>query len=251
MKLSGTETHYYQILWEKVVGQNIFKRYELKYLLSIQQYQLLETIISSQMQKDKYGESNICNLYYDTDNYLLIRRSIEKPFYKEKLRIRSYGLSDSNSKVFVEIKKKYNSVVYKRRIAAGVNNAMDIASGKVLHPSQIGNEIAYFSQLYGKLSAKMFISYRRQAFFGTDSDLRVTFDKSILWRCDQLSLCGAIHGQLVLPQDKVLMEIKTSAAIPLWLVKVLSDNKIYKTSFSKYGTAYKLMSNQLGGYEVA
>ncbi|MDE6059092.1 MAG: polyphosphate polymerase domain-containing protein [Clostridia bacterium] len=232
---------------------SIFKRYELKYILSIEQYRLIKSEMERYMRGDKYGESDICNLYCDTPNFLLIRRSIEKPFYKEKLRIRSYGVAKKGGDVFMEIKKKYNSVVYKRRIVTDEEAAFGMLSGNATNESQIGKEIAYFTKLYEELQPRMFISYRREAFYGKDDkDFRITFDRSILWRTHDLSLGSGIYGEPVLPEGKVLMEIKTAAAIPLWLVKILSENKIYKTSFSKYGTAYTLMlKNQKGEQKVA
>ncbi len=222
--------------------RDIFKRYELKYLLSIEQYRLIKSIMLDYMRGDKYGESDICNLYCDTPEFLLVRRSNEKPFYKEKLRIRSYGVAKDGTDVFVEIKKKFDSVVYKRRIKSDEKTAVKMLSGNTVSDCQIGKEISYFTKLYAGIKPQMFISYRREAFYGIDDkEFRITFDRSILWRTYDLSLNSGIYGQFVLPENKVLMEIKTAAAIPLWLVKILSENKIYKTSFSKYGTAYTQM----------
>ena len=233
---------------------DIFKRYELKFVLSADQYRLIRSEMQNYMCGDKYGESDICNLYCDTPDFLLVRRSIERPSYKEKLRIRSYGVAKEESDVFVEIKKKYDSVVYKRRIATDENTAMKLLSAETKNESQIGKEIAYFTKLYSGIKPQMFISYRRKAFYGIrDKDFRITFDRNILWRTNDLSLKSGIYGLPVLPENKILMEVKTAAAIPLWLVKVLSMYKIYKTSFSKYGTAYALMlkNTQPGEKKVA
>ena len=233
---------------------DIFKRYELKYLISLDQYRLIKKEMAEYMKGDKYGESDICNLYCDTDSFVLARRSNDKPFYKEKLRIRSYGIAKDDSDVFVEIKKKYDSVVYKRRIATNEQTALDIVAGNTVVDSQIGREIAYFTKLYTGIRPQMYITYRREAFFGReDKEFRMTFDRSILWRTHDLSLKSGIYGQPVIPEDTVLLEVKTAAAIPLWLVKILSANKIYKTSFSKYGTAYTLMpkNTQQGEQKVA
>ena len=183
-----------------------------------------------------------------------MRRSNEKPYYKEKLRIRSYGVVKGDADVFVEIKKKYNSVVYKRRISASEKTALNMLSGKTEDSAQIAREIAYFTRLYEGIKPQMFISYRREAFYAReDKNFRITFDRSIVWRTENLSLSCGIYGKPVLPDGKVLMEIKTAAAIPLWLTKVLSKNRIYKTSFSKYGTAYNIMLKQQkqGGQKVA
>lgn len=236
-----------------MAGRNVFKRYELKFLITVEQYRLIKELVCEHMSCDKYGESDICNLYCDTPDYLLIRRSIEKPFYKEKLRLRSYGVAKKDSDVFVEIKKKYDSVVYKRRILVNEQEALKIASGECAADSQIGREIYYLTKLYDEISPRMFISYRREAFFGKNNkSFRVTFDRSILWRTYDLTLNKGIYGQRVLPENMVLMEIKTSETIPLWLVKFLSDNKIYKTSFSKYGTAYiQMIKNRQGEQKIA
>lgn len=231
-----------------------FKRYELKYILTTEQFHLIKREMENYMRGDKYGESDICNLYCDTPDFLLARRSIERPFYKEKLRIRSYGAVKQDTDVFVEIKKKYDSIVYKRRIATDEKTAVGLLTGSSAADSQIGKEIAYFGKLYPGILPQMYISYRREAFYGkNDPDFRMTFDRSILWRTHDLSLSSGIYGQLVLPEDTVLMEVKTAAAIPLWLVRILSKNKIYKTTFSKYGTAYGLMlkNKQQGEQQVA
>lgn len=233
---------------------DIFRRYELKFILTPDQYSIIKSAMRDYMCGDKYGESNICNLYCDTPDFLLARRSNEKPFYKEKLRIRSYGVAKAGSDVFVEIKKKYDSVVYKRRIATDEKSAVRMLNANVRAASQIGREITYFIELYSGIRPQMFISYRREAFYGIDDgDFRITFDRSVLWRTDDLTLHSGIFGSPVLPGDKILMEIKTAASIPLWLVEILSANKIYKTSFSKYGTAYTLMLKiqKQGGQKVA
>lgn len=228
-----------------MANHDIFKRYELKFILSIEQYRLAKHVIMQYTKGDKYGESDICNLYCDTPDFLLVRRSIEKPFYKEKLRIRSYGVAKNGSDMFVELKKKYDSVVYKRRIATDQKTAIDLLSGKMKNGSQIEKEICYFANFYKRIRPQMFISYRREAFYGIeDKNLRITFDRSILWRISDLSLSRGIYGNHVIPENLVIMEVKTPTALPLWLVKFLSQNKIYKTSFSKYGTAYSLMLKQ-------
>ena len=216
--------------------QTVFKRYELKYLLTMAQKETVLKAMQPYMTLDKYGKTTIRNLYYDTDTYLLIRRSIEKPAYKEKLRIRSYSRADGDSKAFVELKKKYKSVVYKRRISLPYAEATAWLS-REKHPdkrTQIANEIDYFMELYGTLHPTVFLSYEREAYYCNDgSDFRVTFDDNILCRQDDLSLASDVYGTPILPEGKVLMEIKCSGGIPLWMTHVLSKEKIYKTSFSK------------------
>ena len=224
--------------------QTVFKRYELKYMLTLDQKQKVLAAISPYMKLDKYGRTTIRNLYYDTNTYLLIRRSIERPVYKEKLRIRSYSKAEADSTVFVELKKKYKQVVYKRRISLPLKKAAEWLSGEKYpdKQTQIANEIDYFIKLYGTLHPTIFLSYEREAYYATDgSDFRITFDDNILCRGEALSLESDTFGTPILDKNKVLMEIKCSGGIPLWMTKILSEEKIYKTPFSKYGTAYRTL----------
>ncbi len=224
--------------------QTVFKRYELKYLLTLAQKETVRKAMQPYMTLDKYGRATIRNLYYDTDTYLLIRRSMEKPAYKEKLRLRSYQKAGLDDTVFAELKKKYNDVVYKRRIALPSHAAIAWLSGEKhcnLH-TQIAKEIDYAMQLYGTLHPAVFLSYEREAYYANDgSDFRVTFDDTILCRQEDLSLASEVYGTPILPEGKVLMELKCSGGIPLWMTHVLSKEKIYKTSFSKYAAAYGML----------
>lgn len=233
-----------------MADQAVFKRYELKYMLTIAQKEALLQVMAPYMALDKYGRTVIRNIYFDTDNYRLIRRSIEKPMYKEKLRIRSYRKAEKKDKVFVELKKKYDGVVYKRRISMPQQQAMDwICSGIDAPDSQIGREIEYFRNYYTGLRPAVYLSYEREAYYCKDGgDFRVTLDDHIYARQDRLSLEEEADGQELLPEGMVLMEVKTSGAIPLWMAKYLSENKIFKTSFSKYGTAYQTMIFNKGAY---
>ena len=222
--------------------QAVFKRYELKYLLTQAQKQIILKAMEPYMQLDKYGRTTIRNIYYDTDDYLLIRRSIEKPVYKEKLRIRSYKRANPDSTVFVELKKKYQSVVYKRRISLPEKGAMEwVDTDHHCHDgTQIASEIEYFIDYYKTLHPVVFLSYEREAYYCTNgSDFRVTFDDTILCRQEDLSLESEAYGTPLLPEGTILMELKCSGGIPLWMTRVLSSQHIYKTSFSKYGTAYQ------------
>lgn len=227
-----------------VAKQEVFKRFEIKYMISQEQKKRLLSAMAPYMALDKYGRTTIRNIYFDTDSYRLIRRSMEKPVYKEKLRLRSYRQAEPNGPVFVELKKKYRSVVYKRRLSMPEQAAMDwICSGKAEHEdSQIAREIDYFLCYYQTLRPTVFLSYEREAYYcRTGGDFRVTFDDHILSRCEDLSLEAPVWGTPLLEEDKVLMEIKTSGGIPLWMTEILSREHIYKTSFSKYGKAYETM----------
>ncbi|MFA6867093.1 MAG: polyphosphate polymerase domain-containing protein [Clostridia bacterium] len=224
---------------------NVFKRCEMKYLLSSEQYEKIIKCIKEHTKEDEFGLSTIQSLYYDTQNSLLIRRSIESPTYKEKIRVRSYGLAKDDSQVFVELKKKYNNIVFKRRIKLTNNEAKSYMNNNQLEkPSQIGVEIDYFKSYYNKLVPSMLLIYNRIAYYSTEiEDLRITFDTNIKFRDYDLELDKGFYGKSILDENLYLMEIKTGTAMPLWLARLLSENLIYKTSFSKYGTAYKIVLN--------
>ncbi len=216
-----------------------FKRHEIKYLITINQYINLMNYLSDKVEKDVFYKSTIYNVYYDTDNFELIRKSIEKPIYKEKLRIRSYDKPTLDSSVYVELKKKYDHIVYKRR--------EKIAYKYILNNSflegaetQIDKEIKYFNDFYGGLTPKMFLSYERVAYyFKDDKQIRITFDTNIKYRTENVNLLPSISDIKLLPNNLVLMELKVPFSIPYDLAKYLSSEKIFKRPFSKYGTAYK------------
>lgn len=220
--------------------QCVFKRYEIKFILTAAQADSLKEVMRGYMQGDRFGLSSVCSLYYDTPDFLLARRSIEKPFYKEKVRLRSYGVISSDGRAFAEIKKKCNGVVYKRREVMTERSATSCFNGAEAFPdTQIGRELAFCLERYRGLRPAAFISYKREAFCGRqEKTLRLTFDRDILWRDYDLNLKSGLYGERILEADKVLLEVKTTGAMPLWLVKFLSENKIYKTTFSKYGLAY-------------
>ena len=224
--------------------QSVFSRYELKYLLTPAQKKQVLLAMQPYMKLDDYGRTTIRNIYYDTPSYRLVRQSLERPAYKEKLRIRSYAQADPFSPVYVELKKKYDGIVYKRRIALPEREAMAWISGNCscLREEQIVREIDYFKCFYTPLEPKVFLSYEREAYYALDgSDFRVTFDESILSRQRNLSLCDGIWGTPLLSAGQTLMEIKCAGGIPLWMTAVLSEEGIFKASYSKYGTAYQKM----------
>jgi len=226
------------------MNDNIFQRHEVKYLVSDWQRRMLEQAMRDRMVPDSHGESTVCNVYYDTPDFRLIRTSLEKPVYKEKLRIRSYGPAEERQPIFVEMKKKYKGIVYKRRISMEQRSAVAFLAGDIPLPedSQIGHELEYFLRFYGELAPAVHLSYDRAAFFSReDPNLRVTFDRNILWRTTDLSLEAQPGGEPILESGQSLMEIKTAAAIPLWLVELLDNGGIRQTSFSKYGQAYCAM----------
>lgn len=227
----------------------VFKRYEMKYLLTEKQYEAVKTAFGGRLVPDRFAKTTIQSLYYDTADNRLIRASLEKPTFKEKLRLRCYGLNDCDKDVFVEMKRKYDGVVYKRRITCKELQAQAVLGGA--SDTQIGKELEYFARFYGELYPKMLIIYDREAFCAKQGeeqglrqsawqgDLRITFDTNIRYRTDNLNFYSSLSGKELTTIGKILMEIKTGTALPLWLCAVLDKERIYKTTFSKYGTAYK------------
>ena len=222
--------------------QAVFQRYEIKYLITRTQKDLILRGMEPHMVLDEYGRTVIRNIYFDTADYRLVRRSIERPVFKEKLRIRSYGQAAPESTVFVELKRKYRGTVYKRRLPLCEERAMQWTRGVCPCPSdtQISREIDYFLSCYGTLRPTVFLSCEREAYRSLNGgSFRVTFDDTVLCRETDLSLGADVYGAPLLEDGQVLMEIKCAGGIPLWMTGVLSRERIYKTSFSKYGAAYQ------------
>ena len=220
--------------------QSCFARYEKKYLLTPAQYRAVRQGMRFCMIPDAHPKYTICNVYYDAENDGLIRASLEKPVYKEKLRLRSYGVPGDRDPVFVEIKKKYEGVVYKRRITMEARDAVPYLNGaRAGDGSQISREIDWLLRYYQPMP-KVFLAYDREAWAAADGgELRITFDTAIRVRANDVDLRCGDHGVPLLETDAILMEIKIPGTAPLWLARLLSENKIFPTSFSKYGTYYK------------
>ncbi len=219
----------------------VFKRKEKKYQLTEAQWQALWQDIGDRLCPDKYGRTQICNIYYDTPARDLLRRSIEKPVFKEKLRLRSYGVPTADSTVFLEIKRKYKGVVYKRRADMTLRQAEAfLAVGqKPGADTQILRELDYFLQQY-KPEPFIFLAYEREAYLQKeDNAVRLTVDRNICSRTTELDLSAGSHGQPLLPPDTCLLEIKINGAMPLWLSAALAKHKIYPRSFSKCGRVYQ------------
>lgn len=226
--------------------QAIFKRYEEKYLLDHTKWLEFMECSREFLRESRYGKSQICNIYFDTPDYRLIRESLDKPCYKEKLRLRSYSIPNENSMVFVELKKKYDGVVYKRRESMRLEDAENWLYHQVLNheDTQIFREIDWFLQYYKQVIPSMYISYDRLAFDALkEPGVRITFDTNLYYRTEDLWLEHGRNGTPILKPDQHLMEVKTPGAFPLWLCRLLSRLEIYPASFSKYGTAYRMEIN--------
>jgi SPX domain protein involved in polyphosphate accumulation len=229
----------------------VFNRQEIKYIINDEVFRIFTNVLNNNMEPDKYSAGgrlyHISNIYYDTPLHDIIRKSIDKPVYKVKLRLRSYGDTQSGDRVFLEMKKKFDGLVNKRRTAIYLEEAERYIETRVkpeIKPymnRQVLNEIDFFIHSYEDLQPMVRLSYDRVAFFGReDKSFRVTFDTNIRSRRNDVRLESASYGRELLPQGLWVMEVKAERAIPLWFTRLLSDNRLYPTSFSKYGTDYRL-----------
>ena len=233
--------------------QAIFKRKEVKYLLTEAQLAALRPVMETHMEPDAFAHSSISNLYYDTPDFRMLRRSQEKPVYKEKLRLRSYGVPDEETQVFPEIKKKAEGIVYKRRVSMPYGDAIRYLSRRRPgEDGQIFQELNWMLLAYGSLAPRIFLSYERDSWKGReDPSLRLTLDREILWRTEALDLRRGAWGEPLLEPNQVLMEVKISNAAPLWLAEALSENGIFPISFSKCGRAFEtLCKNYINEMEI-
>ncbi|MDN5353241.1 MAG: hypothetical protein PWQ12_2162 [Clostridiales bacterium] len=223
----------------------VFNRYEKKFLLDAAAYERLKSFLETRMIPDQNSQNDgfytISNVYYDTVADDLIKKSLSKPLYKEKLRLRSYGVPSPDDTVFLEIKKKYKGLVNKRRTEISLKDADafikngEMPAPKPYHNRQVMREIDFFLKRY-QVAPAVYIAYDRKALFS--DDLRITFDTRIRTRREDVGLEKGDHGKLLLPEGLWLMEVKATDALPLWFVHQLSEMKLYPVSFSKYGTEY-------------
>lgn len=305
---------------------DVFSRTEKKYLLDANQFRAILQAVEKHLDLDAYAHTRVTSVYYDTPQDLLIQRSLDKPLYKEKLRVRKYETLDvgegatnecatgavgatavegtemadgdamavasdvaevageginqqstdqqstdqqstdqqSTDQVFVEIKKKYKGVVYKRRVGISnaaakaylrgmsytracknfpLNNKRAQAQSLSAQEVQVAHEIDAFREMYENLEPAMIIACDRFAFKDKASELRITFDQNILAKeADRAHLDFSISEEDVhlLEHGQALMEIKQVGSLPFWLVQALDNAKAYPQSYSKYGTAYVL-----------
>lgn len=221
---------------------NTFRRVEQKYLLTAEKKAQILERLKEKMTLDRYSPETICNIYFDTQDCELIQHSLEKPVYKEKVRLRSYNTPDLDSKVFLEIKKKFKGIVSKRRISVPLKYVYKYLNceREIAQDGQISKELDYCFKKYD-LHPTVYIAYDRDAYFGNDDgNFRVTFDYNIRGRDSNLNIEKGSYGSQILDGDKYVMEVKALDAFPLWFVRILTDLKIYPQSFSKYGEIYNL-----------
>lgn len=223
----------------------VFSRSEKKYLISYATAETLIHMLKSDLAQDKRGSTLIRNLYLDTPDLRLIRRSMEKPFYKEKLRIRTYGeITGPEHEAFLEIKKKLKGQVHKRRLALPLGEVEGFIQGRAVYDSQIGRELAWSIQSYSPLQPAISVVYDRCAYAypGLEGTVRITIDCNVAAKAgnkgDFFAPIDDTVYTTLLPENHCIMEVKALGGLPLELVKALSALEIYPASFSKVGTAY-------------
>ena len=224
------------------MAQYTFARTERKYLLAASVYEAFKRDVEQYVKPDgKYPVYTLCNLYYDNETWELARRSAEKPIFKEKLRVRSYGVAVQDTKVYVEAKSKYKGVVYKRRVGMPLKEVAPFLESSALpkDASQIAKELHYFAHLF-HLKPKVFLAYDRLAYVGReDASFRLTFDYNIRYRLDRLSLSDGDDGIPLVTDGMVIMEVKAQSALPRFFLELLEKYSIIPGSFSKYGKVYE------------
>lgn len=225
----------------------VMQRVEWKYILSAEQTDFFCERLKGHMEPDAYGLTTIASLYYDTPDRKLIRASIEKPAFKEKIRLRAYGPATDDTPVFLELKRKAYGIVYKRRVQATIPEANAFFAGKLNldENGQIDREITYFRDHYRNLVPACMILYDRTAYVEPDGDLRLTIDRNPRYRMDALTFDHAPIGLPLLKPGETILEVKVQDTIPLWLVRILSEGKIRHGSISKYGEAYRRQMHAL------
>lgn len=205
------------------------------------------TCMAPYMEPDEYGPATVRNVYFDTSSHLLVRRSQEKPLYKEKIRVRSYGCPKIEDPLFLELKKKFKGIVYKRRSELSREACLAMLRCEGKPHTQIEREIDFAIRRYGGLEPAMFIAYDREAFYARrDHGFRITFDRNIRSRWQDVHINGSDAGTQLLDMGMNLMEVKCGGALPLWLVHFLTAERLYKCSFSKYGNAWVQQQREEG-----
>lgn len=228
------------------MSECIFRRVETKYILTSEEKNILLNKIKPYIEKDMYFKSSISNLYFDNENNDLIVESLEKPIYKEKIRLRTYNTPSMEDKVFLEIKFKNGGIVGKRRIELKLKEYYDfINNGNYDKDNQIMKELVYHIKHFN-IYPKICLSYDRESYKGIyDNGLRITFDSNLRSRRNDLKLESGSYGEKFFDDDRYIMEIKSLESLPLWFTSVLSELKIYPESFSKYGSIYRKESGSL------
>lgn len=221
-----------------------FQRVEDKYLMDRKEADAFLKAVSPYLKPDRYFCYHCHTIYFDNDSAQLISTSLSHPPYKMKLRLRTYSDPDDDTPVFLETKKKYGDIVYKKRFMMTDLEAKEyLYEGIAPHTdNSTSREIDYLIHYY-HLKPKVYIGYDRICYVSkTDADARFTLDSHITYRTNDVSL-HETGEEKELQKGMFILECKVSDRYPMWLTKILSSHHLYKSSFSKYGTIYKRESS--------
>lgn len=233
------------------MAKEVFNRYELKYIVNKALYKELLQALQGHVFMDKHGDQDgyymVMNLYYDTADHLFFNETVNRQQFRQKLRLRGYNHINRDSNVFLEIKKKYRGVVYKRRTLLKLPEAYAFLADTLSKKdyslydasnTQILGEVDFLKQFY-QLEPKVIVSYDRQAFQGIhEEDLRVTFDRNLLKRETDLRIESRSDGELFMDPSLYVLEVKVNDRIPLWLSHILNDFQCWRQGYSKYTSSY-------------
>lgn len=224
-----------------------FNRFELKYLLPIEHAGEFKKAIKSFLHVDSFGEEGqyaLTSLYYDTPDHRFYWEKIDGIKVRRKLRIRHYETRDAitpETPVFVEIKKRIDRVIIKKRAKMPYKDAVNLCNEGIM-PAKFDpkdkktlEEVQSMFHTY-PLRPTLITSYFRHALIGTHYDLglRVTFDTNIRFRDHDLDLTSKNRGKFIIPPNIALMEIKANGAIPYWLTEMIGAHNIRLIRVSKY-----------------
>ncbi len=223
-----------------MIALDTFKRVEDKYIMTKKQAARFMELCSSHLKEDTYFRYTVRSVYFDSERSDLVIRSLMKPDYKMKLRLRSYCDPQGDTPVFLETKKEFEDIIYKRRIGLSYDEAIAYLDYGIPHhvKNNTADEIDYLLNYYN-LSEKVMIAYDRECYASkTEDDVRITFDSNVRYRIDGFSMVLDGSEKRLTDEDTVVMEVKAMDRYPLWLTKTLSAMKLYRGSFSKYGKIY-------------
>lgn len=238
------------------IVQKQFKRKETKYIVDKKTFELLEKELRQYMMADEFATSTITNIYFDNEDFDMIQDSLAKKNGREKIRMRVYDATPSeSSQAFLEIKKKENKIGYKYRLTSNPVSVTNYIENGVIDSTikddKVTSELEMLRERYGTIKPKKYIYYDRVSYKGIeDKKVRLTIDKNLLYRDYDVDAMEGKFGKNLLDPTKVIMEVKVPEERPEWLVALLEKYQIEKQSFSKYGNAYKLAHN-ITGEEVS
>ncbi len=224
-----------------------FNRFELKYVLSLEQVKALKEDLKQHVEPDKnwgWEAYMLASLYYDTEDYRFYWEKIEGLKFRRKLRIRRYVTDEpltDNSIVYVEIKQRVDRVTQKRRVPIKYKEALELIHEEKIpkwyspQDNEVMNEILNLLKTY-ELKPSAITTYKREAFFWKEADrgLRITFDTEVGFKQKDLDLANPHMEWYMVPPKFCILEIKANEKIPYWVTELVANHGIKLVRVSKY-----------------